>query len=57
MPQQPPQLSGPQRPLPGGDAGQLLIAALFALVIFPIAVQTRLPRASSEAQVALEITP
>ena len=51
------ELSGPQRPLPGGDAGQLLIAALFALVIFPIAVRTRLPRASSEAQVALEITP
>jgi amino acid transporter len=51
------EISGPQRLLPGGDASQLLITALFALVIFPIAVGTRLPRASSEAQVAVELTP
>jgi amino acid transporter len=51
------EISGPQRLLPGGDASQLLITALFALVIFPIALVTRLPRASSEAQVAVELTP
>lgn len=51
------ELSGAQGALPGGDAGQLLITAAFALVIFPIAVRARLPRASSEAQVAVELTP
>jgi hypothetical protein len=51
------ELSGAQGPLPGGDAGQLLITAAFALVIFPIAVRARLPRASSEAQVGVELTP
>jgi len=51
------ELSRPGRPLPGGEAGQLVITAAFALVIFPIAVRARLPRASSEAQVAAELTP
>jgi len=51
------ELSSPGRLLPGGEAGQLLITAAFALVIFPIAVRARLPRASSEAQVAVELTP
>jgi len=38
-------------------AGQLVLVALFALAVFPIAVRTRLPRASAEAQVAMELTP
>ena len=37
--------------------GQLVLVALFALAVFPVAVRTRLPRASTEAQVAVELTP
>jgi hypothetical protein len=38
-------------------AGQLVLVALFALAVFPIAVRARLPRASAEAQVAVALTP
>jgi hypothetical protein len=40
-----------------GGAGQLVLVALFALAVFPIAVRARLPRASAEAQVAVAVTP
>ena len=36
--------------------GQLVLVALFALAVFPMAVRARLPRASAEAQVAVELT-
>jgi len=36
---------------------QLLLVALFALAVFPLAVRARLPRASVEAQVATDLTP
>ena len=42
---------------PGGPGGQLVLVAVFALAVFPIAVRARLPRASAEAQVAMELTP
>ena len=51
------ELTGTNAPLPGGEPGQLLVAAVFALALFPVAVRSRLPRASDEAQVAMELTP
>ena len=51
------ELSGRTGVLPGGEGGQLVLTALFALLIFPLAVRSRLPRTSEEAQVAVELTP
>ena len=51
------ELSGRTGVLPGGEGGQLVLTALFALLIFPLAVRSRLPRTSEEAQVAVEFTP
>ena len=51
------ELSGRTGILPGGEGGQLLLTALFALLVFPLAVRSRLPRTSPEARVAMELTP
>ena len=40
-----------------GEPGQLLLVAAFALAIFPLAVRSRLPRASGAAQVAVDVRP
>jgi hypothetical protein len=51
------ELSGTGGLIPGGEPGQLLLVAAFALAIFPVAVRSRLPRPSSAAEVAVDVRP
>jgi amino acid transporter len=51
------ELTAPGRPLPLGTGPQLLLVAGFALLVFPLAVRSRLPRVSADAGVALGQAP
>ena len=45
------ELSGTGRLIPGGELTQAILTSGFALAVFPLAVGSRLPQASSEAEV------
>ena len=47
------ELSGTGRLIPGGELTQAILASGFALAVFPLAVGSRLPQASSEAKVPI----
>ncbi|NDG73807.1 MAG: APC family permease [Synechococcaceae bacterium WB8_1B_136] len=51
------ELTGPGRCLPLGSGPQLLLVEGFALLVFPLAVRSRLPQISTQAGVTLEDTP
>ena len=47
------ELSGTGRLIPGGELTQAILTSGFALAVFPLAVGSRLPKASSEAKVPI----